>query len=221
MGRAVKRTVDLVFAGCGLLLAVPLMALAAILTRLQGDGPAFYSQVRVTEGGRHFRIHKIRSMIPDAEPDARPIWPEDHDPRITPLGRTLRRYWIDELPQLLDVLAGNLSLVGPRPERPYFAQVFARTLPKYALRHQVKGGVTGLAQVSGYVGNTSIARRLHMDLRYVRRWTPVLDLIILALTVVRMFQRPPIEAQTGHPLGSPRVGEEVESSLPKPPSTST
>jgi len=197
MARAVKRTLDLAIVALAAPVALPLVPFLALVVKIQDGGAPFYSQERVTEGSKSFVIHKIRSMVSGAEPGGKPIWPAEHDPRITAAGRFLRRFWLDELPQLWDVLRGSLSAVGPRPERPFFVQEFERDLPNYPLRHQVRAGITGLAQISGYVGNTSIGRRLHLDLRYARRWTPLMDLGIIAGTVLRMFRRPPIEAREG------------------------
>lgn len=193
MGWAVKRAMDLLIVALVAPVVIPTLLVLAVVVRLCDGGPVLYSQVRITSGGRRFRIHKLRSMIRDAEPSGRPVWPEEGDPRITPLGRILRRFWLDELPQLWDVLRGPLSLVGPRPERPFFVQDFAQRLPNYPLRHQVKAGITGLAQVTGFVGNTPIDRRLHADLRYVRRWSPLRDLAILVGTLLRATRRPPIQ----------------------------
>ena len=195
MGRAVKRTMDLLLVVLCAPIAALLLAVLAFGIRLREGAPAFYSQIRISLGGKEFRIHKLRSMVRDAEPAGQPVWPEEGDTRITPLGRFLRRFWLDELPQLWDVFRGPLSLVGPRPERPAFVQDFARRLPNYPLRHQVKAGITGLAQVTGFVGNTSIDRRLHSDLRYIRRWSPVGDLKILVGTVFRAMKRPPIHVE--------------------------
>lgn len=197
MGKAVKRAMDLILVIGGAPLVAPVLLALALIVRLREGGPAFYSQVRITLGGKEFRIHKFRSMVRDAEPDGQPVWPEEGDPRITPLGRRLRRFWLDELPQVWDVFRGPLSLVGPRPERPVFVQDFSQRLPNYPLRHQVKAGITGLAQVTGFVGNTSIDRRLRSDLRYMRRWSPVLDLKILVGTVFRAMKRPPIRVNSG------------------------
>jgi lipopolysaccharide/colanic/teichoic acid biosynthesis glycosyltransferase len=169
--------------------AIPVVLIAAAVVRLTMSGPAFYSQTRVTRGGRTFRIWKLRTMIPDAEPGGVPVWPEEDDRRITRLGRILRRLWIDEVPQLWNVLRGDMSVVGPRPERPEFVEAFAEALPKYRERHAVAAGITGLAQVRGLTGNTSIRRRLALDLLYVRSWTPGLDLWILARTAGQVFQR--------------------------------
>ena len=187
--RRIKRGLDLLF--CTLLgvPAIPVVLVAALLVRLTMSGPAFYSQFRVTRGGRVFRIWKLRTMVLDAEPGGVAVWPEEHDSRITRLGRVMRRLWIDELPQLWNVLRGEMSVVGPRPERPEFVEAFAKEMPKYQARHAVAAGITGLAQVRGLTGNTSIRRRLALDLLYVRSWTPGLDLWILARTVGQVLQR--------------------------------
>lgn len=189
MGLAVRRTIDVLLGGILAVITAPLALLAALAVRLTSRGPVFYSQVRITRGETPFRIHKIRSMINDAEPDGEAVWPEEGDPRITWLGRIMRRLWIDELPQLFDVVRGSMSLVGPRPERPSFVKDFRELLPNYPLRHQVKTGVTGLSQVLGYTGNTSLKRRLHLDLRYVAAWTPLLDLKLLVATILRIVGR--------------------------------
>lgn len=189
MGLAVRRTLDIILGSLLLLLVAPLIGLLAVAVKLTSPGPAFYSQVRVTRGGRTFRIHKLRSMVREAEPGGRPVWPEEDDPRITPLGRHLRRFWIDELPQLLDVIRGPMTLVGPRPERPAFVKEFAQSLPNYRLRHQVRSGMTGLSQVLGFTGNTPLSRRLHLDLRYITIWTPWVDGKILLATILQILAR--------------------------------
>jgi lipopolysaccharide/colanic/teichoic acid biosynthesis glycosyltransferase len=188
MARAVKRTMDVALAIVLGLPAVPVLAIAAVLVRLTSRGSALYSQTRVTLGGRNFRIWKLRTMVADAE-QGKARWPEENDPRITPLGRLLRRVWLDEVPQLWNVLCGDMSLVGPRPERPEFVEGFAAGLPKYQERHAVRAGITGLAQVKGLIGNTSIRRRLALDLLYVRSWSPRLDVRILADTVAQALRR--------------------------------
>ncbi len=192
MGRRVKFLLDRSIALALFVATAPLVLILACVARATSKGPAFYAQERITRNGRLFRILKIRSMVAEAEADGLPKWPEENDPRITAFGRFLRRYWLDELPQLANVLHGTLSLVGPRPERPHFVQVFSERLPKYPLRHQVKAGITGLAQVCGFTGNTSLSRRLHLDLRYIRLWSPALDVWILLGTVLQAVRRPPI-----------------------------
>ncbi len=195
MGRAVKTALDLLLIGLfGPVALTVILLLVPVLWWRQGR-PLFYRQTRVSLGSKPFFISKLRTMTLDAEASGEPVWPLDNDPRITPVGRLLRRYWMDELPQLWDVLRGPLSLVGPRPERPFFVQEFARRLPNYHLRHQVKAGITGLAQVTGFVGDTAIDRRLHADLRYLRRWTPLNDLKILVGTVSKAARRPPISSK--------------------------
>lgn len=189
VGRIYKRCFDLVF---GLLIATivaPVILIAILLTCLRMGWPPIYTQVRLTRDQRPFVIHKIRTMIRDAEPDGTPVWPVEDDPRITPLGHWLRRLWIDELVQLWDVLRGHMSLVGPRPERPEFASSFTREMPMYQLRCYVQAGLTGLAQARGFFGDTSIERRLDLDLEYIRSWTPLADLQILAATIGRVLAR--------------------------------
>lgn len=194
MARIVKRASDLVLALPFGLLAIPVVTCGAILVRATTPGPAFYSQTRVTRDGRLFRIWKLRTMERNAEAGT-PVWPEDNDPRITRVGRILRMVWIDELPQMWNVVCGDMSLVGPRPERPEFVEAFAAELPKYQRRHAVAAGITGLAQVTGLIGDTSIRRRLALDLHYIRIWTPGLDGWILASTAIlalrRAIGRPP------------------------------
>lgn len=190
MGKAVKRSMDLLITLILAPVVLPLCLLLAALTRLSSPGAGFYSQTRVSSGGKVFIIHKLRTMVLNAEPDGQPVWPQENDPRITLLGLFLRRTWLDELPQLWDVLVGSMSLVGPRPERPAFVQAFSQTMPKYPLRHRVKGGMTGLAQVRGLVGNTPLEKRLRHDLAYARLWSPCLDLWILAATAHRAVCRP-------------------------------
>lgn len=190
MGAAVKRCLDILLALALLPAVAPAVLLLALAVRLRSRGPAFHIQERVTRNGALFRIVKLRSMVPDAEPGGAAVWPVEGDPRITPLGHVLRRYWLDELPQILNVLAGSLSWVGPRPERPSFVQEFGCRWPNYPLRHQVKAGITGLAQVHGFTGNTSIHRRLVCDLRYARRWSAGLDLWLIFLTAFRLTRKP-------------------------------
>jgi lipopolysaccharide/colanic/teichoic acid biosynthesis glycosyltransferase len=192
MASRVKRSMDLAMVLCALPLILPLFALLVLGLRLVLRGPVFYSQVRLGLGGELITVPKLRSMIVNAEPGGVPVWPKDDDPRITRSGRLLRRFWLDELPQLMNVLLGTMSLVGPRPERPAFAQAFSAQWPKYPLRHRVPVGMTGLAQVNGFLGDTSICRRLRHDLAYARRWSPAMDLWILAVTALRAVRRRPI-----------------------------
>lgn len=185
----VKRSMDLLLALPLVCLAAPFVLVTALVVLIFERHVPFYSQIRITANGRPFRILKVRSMRPDAEPNDRPVWPTLTDRRMTPIGRFLRKAYLDELPQLLNVVAGSMSLVGPRPERPEFAQVFASSLPKYKLRHRVPGGLTGWAQVQGYAGNTSIRRRLYCDIQYVDSWNPAFDICIIIMTLLRVVLR--------------------------------
>jgi exopolysaccharide biosynthesis polyprenyl glycosylphosphotransferase len=179
----VKRTLDLAGAALGLiLLSGPLLAIALLVKLTSPDGPVFHCQERVGLDGRPFQCVKFRSMRPNAERETGPIWATADDPRKTRLGAFLRRFSLDELPQLINVLVGEMSLVGPRPERPFFVEQFRRTVPGYWDRHREKGGITGWAQVHGLRGNTSIEERTAYDLWYVENWTPWLDVKIILKT---------------------------------------
>jgi Undecaprenyl-phosphate glucose phosphotransferase len=186
----VKRTLDIMVSGVALVvLAIP-MAIMAALVRLTSPGPVFYTQERMGLDGRPFTVYKFRSMYQDAEETSGPIWARDDDPRTTPIGNWLRRLDLDELPQLWNVLKGEMSLVGPRPERPFFVEQFKHRIPQYMLRHKVKAGITGWAQVNGWRGNTSLEKRIEYDLYYIENWSMSLDIKIIWLTLVRgLFQR--------------------------------
>jgi Undecaprenyl-phosphate glucose phosphotransferase len=183
--RLAKRTMDLVLSSVALVLLSPLMAVLALATKLTSPGPVLYRQTRTGLGGRSFQMLKFRSMRPDAEQETGPIWATPDDNRCTRLGRLMRRWSLDELPQLFNVLAGDMSLVGPRPERGVFVDQFCRQIPGYAQRHQVKAGMTGWAQVNGWRGNTSLRHRLQCDLYYIAHWSLWLDLQILLMTLWR------------------------------------
>ncbi len=183
----IKRVFDLVCSGFGLIVLSPLLLLTAILVRLDSPGPVFYAQERVGMNGRRFRMYKFRSMRVDAEAHG-PGWTVKDDPRRTALGTTLRRLSIDELPQLWNVFAGDMSLVGPRPEQPHFVEEFRGSIPRYMLRHHVKAGLTGWAQVNGLRGDTPLEDRIRYDLYYVQNWSLWFDLRILFLTVLRVFK---------------------------------
>ncbi|HVX64702.1 MAG TPA: sugar transferase [Pirellulales bacterium] len=186
-GVVVKRAVD--FFGSLILLTlcgIPMLAVALFI-KLTSPGPAIYRQERVGLGGRRFNLLKFRTMRVDAEEATGPVWAQEHDPRRTPFGAFLRRWSIDELPQLINVLRGEMSLVGPRPERPYFVAKFSQELPAYMQRHSVLPGLTGWAQLNGLRGNTSISMRLDFDLYYIRHWSAAFDLFILILTPFKML----------------------------------
>ena len=181
----VKRLFDIAFAGLLLILALPIMLLTAVLVALEGGFPIFYRQERVGINGRLFNVIKFRSMGTDAEKDGKPRWASGNDCRVTRVGRFIRKTRIDELPQLLNVLKGDMSLVGPRPERPYFVDQLTREIPFYAVRHSVKPGVTGWAQVRYHYGASveDSAEKLQYDLYYVKNHTLFLDLVVLFETV--------------------------------------
>ena len=183
LARMAKRLADVLVSSLLLLLLSPLFSLVAVAILLTSGRPVFYSQERVGQGGRRFRIIKFRSMRTDAERDIGPIWASDHDSRCTRIGDWLRHTNIDELPQLFNVLKGEMSLVGPRPERPFFVDQFRREIPDYDLRHAVPAGMTGWAQVHGWRGRTSLRKRLQYDLDYIQRWSFWLDFLIMFMTI--------------------------------------
>ena len=183
----VKRAIDIAISGAALVvLAIPFWVIA-LLVKLTSRGEVFYRQERMGLDGKPFMIYKFRSMYEDAEAVSGPVFASEQDPRRTPLGKLLRRSNIDELPQLWNVLKGEMSIVGPRPERPLFVAQFKDKIPQYMLRHKVKAGITGWAQVHGWRGNTSIEKRIEYDLYYIENWSVRLDLKIIWLTVVRGF----------------------------------
>jgi len=184
-----KRAIDFGISGAALVaLSVPLTVIAALI-RYTSRGPIFYKQERMGLDGKAFNVYKFRSMYAGAEDQTGPIWARDDDPRCTPVGRWLRRLDLDELPQLLNVLRGDMSIVGPRPERPYFVEQFKHRIPQYMLRHKVKAGITGWAQVNGWRGNTSLEKRIEYDLYYIENWSVGLDLKIMWLTLLRGVQK--------------------------------
>ena len=188
----VKRALDIALSAATLVVLVIPMAIIALLVRWTSPGPVFYRQERMGLDGRAFTVFKIRSMFVDAEETSGPVWARDDDPRTTTVGRWLRRFDLDELPQFWNVLKGDMSIVGPRPERPFFVEQFKHRIPQYMLRHKVKAGITGWAQVNGWRGNTSLEKRIEYDLYYIENWSVTLDIKIMWLTLVRgLFQRSP------------------------------
>ena len=185
--RTAKRAMDLVIGGLALGLLTPLMLVLAALVKRGSPGPILFRQTRMGLRGRTFQMLKFRSMRSDAEAATGPVWATTDDPRCTPLGQFMRRWSLDELPQLINVLRGDMSLVGPRPERGVFVERFRKRIPNYAQRHQVKTGMTGWAQIHGWRGDTSLRQRIRCDLYYVSHWSLWLDLRILVLTVWRGF----------------------------------
>jgi exopolysaccharide biosynthesis polyprenyl glycosylphosphotransferase len=180
-----KRLFDLLVSLVGLLLSLPFLALTALLLKLNSRGPVFHRQTRVGLDGRIFKMIKFRTMVRDAEKNTGPIWSPRNDPRVTRVGKYLRKLSIDELPQLINVLLGEMSLVGPRPERPELVERFKASIPRYMLRHRVKTGMTGWAQVHGLRGNTPLDQRIEFDIFYIQNWTFRLDLEILFRTFIK------------------------------------
>jgi len=186
-GALAKRVTDTVVSAVALILLSPLLALIAGLIKLTSPGPILYSQERMGLDGRSFAMLKFRSMRVDAERVSGAVWANAHDPRRTKFGTLLRKTSLDELPQFWNVLRGDMSLVGPRPERPVFVSKFRTQIPHYMLRHKVRSGITGWAQVNGWRGNTSLDRRIECDLFYIRNWSYGLDLKILTMTLWKGF----------------------------------
>ena len=186
----VKRTMDMLLSFLGLVVLSPVLLLIAALVKLTSPGPIFFRQERCGLNGDTFQMLKFRSMRVDAEVQTGAVWAQKDDPRRTTLGTFLRKTSLDELPQLFNVLMGDMSLVGPRPERPVFIQQFQKTIPNYMVRHCVKAGITGWAQVHGWRGNTSLRKRVQYDLYYITHWTPWLDLRIMWMTLFQgLFHR--------------------------------
>jgi exopolysaccharide biosynthesis polyprenyl glycosylphosphotransferase len=183
----VKRGLDIVGSAVGLVLLSPIMMFLAMLIKLESAGPVFYTQERMGLDGKRFMMLKFRSMRTDAEVDTGPVWATTNDSRRTRLGTTIRRLSIDEFPQLANVLLGDMSLVGPRPERPIFVEQFKLSIPRYRDRHREKAGITGWAQINGLRGDTSIIERTKYDLWYIENWSLALDFRIMARTFIQMF----------------------------------
>lgn len=182
--RFVKRGFDLVVAAAAMLLLSPVMLIVALAIWIEDGGPVFYRQVRMGLDGKPFDIVKFRSMRVGAESATGAVWAAKEDPRRTRVGRFIRAWSLDELPQLWNVLVGDMSVIGPRPERPEFVEQFRAEFPHYMLRHKVRAGITGWAQVHGWRGNTSMRARIEHDLYYIENWSLLLDVKILAMTVV-------------------------------------
>ena len=187
LNATVKRMVDIFGAVVALILFSPIMLVTAGLIKLTSPGPLIYKQERVGLHNRPFSMYKFRSMEVQEPDKEKGKWTTPHDPRVTPVGRFIRKTSIDEMPQLINVLMGDMSLVGPRPERPFFVEKFKEEIPRYMIKHQVRPGMTGWAQVNGYRGDTSIAKRIEHDLYYIENWTLGFDFKILFLTFFKGF----------------------------------
>lgn len=184
----VKRAMDMIISSAGLVFLSPFLLFTALLIKLESRGPVLYSQVRVGLDSKPFPMLKFRSMRVDAEEDTGPVWATPDDPRRTRLGGFLRNTSIDELPQLINVLLGEMSIVGPRPERPVFVEQFQQVIPRYMERHQEKAGITGWAQVNGLRQDTSIIERTKYDVYYVENWSILFDIKIILRQIINQFR---------------------------------
>ena len=184
---AMKRVMDIAGAICAIILFSPIMMFSVIMIKLTSPGPLIFKQERVGLHNHTFMMYKFRSMDVQPPEKEKTKWTVKDDPRVTNFGKFMRKTSIDELPQLFNVLKGEMSLVGPRPERPFFVEKFKEEIPRYMIKHQVRPGLTGWAQVNGYRGNTSIRKRIEYDLYYIENWTLGLDVKILFLTIFKGF----------------------------------
>jgi len=182
-----KRIFDVTFSVLVLLITLPITLLIALAIKLSGRGPVFFVQERVGLNGRVFRMFKFRTMNVGSPEEGNTRWTCEEDPRRTRVGSFLRKTNLDELPQFLNVVKGDMSIVGPRPERPFFVERFLNEFDRYNSRHMFKAGITGWAQVNGWRGDTSIAKRVEYDLYYLRNWSLTFDLQIISMTLLRMF----------------------------------
>ena len=187
LNKWMKRGVDIFGAIVAIILFSPVMIVTAIMIKKTSPGPLIFSQERVGLQNRPFKMYKSRSMIVQDEKKEKKGWTTKDDPRVTTVGRFIRKTSIDELPQLFNILVGDMSLVGPRPERPFFVEKFREEIPRYMVKHQVRPGLTGWAQVNGYRGNTSIRKRIDYDLYYIENWSVGLDVKIILLTFFKGF----------------------------------
>ena len=183
----IKRTMDIVGSIVGIIVTSPLMLLMCLIIKLTSPGPLIYKQERVGLHNQTFWMYKFRSMEVQPESEEKKAWTVKNDPRVTPVGKFMRHTSIDELPQLFNILKGNMSLVGPRPERPFFVEKFREEIPRYMVKHQVRPGLTGCAQVNGYRGDTSIRKRIECDLYYIENWSIGFDIKIIFLTFFKGF----------------------------------
>ena len=182
-----KRAVDIVGSFLGLIIISPLLLVVSIIIKITSKGPVIFKQERVGLHNKTFKMYKFRTMYVQAPDEEEKAWTVKGDARVTKVGRFLRKTSIDELPQLFNILKGNMSIVGPRPERPQFVEKFKEEIPRYMIKHQVRPGLTGWAQVNGYRGDTSIRKRIDYDLYYIENWSMALDIKIMFLTIFKGF----------------------------------
>lgn len=190
LGLLVKRAFDIIFSLTFLIVFSPVYLICALFVRLSSPGPVFFLQERMGLDGKKFNCIKFRGMYVDAEAKSGPVWAKSNDDRTTPIGKWLRKTSLDEIPQFINVLKGDMSVVGPRPERPVFVNDFKEQIPGYLLRHKVKAGITGWAQINGWRGNTSLEKRIECDLWYIQNWNFWLDMKIVLLTPVKGLIHP-------------------------------
>lgn len=183
----IKRIVDIIGAIFALIIFSPIMLIAAIAIKASGDGPVIFKQERVGLHNKNFQMYKFRTMAVQKPQEESKAWTVKNDPRVTKIGKLLRKTSLDELPQFFNILKGDMSLVGPRPERPVFVEKFKEEIPRYMIKHQVRPGLTGWAQVNGYRGDTSIRKRIDCDIYYIENWTFGFDIKILFMTVFKGF----------------------------------
>lgn len=189
--RTVKRMLDFTVSLFGIIFSAPLMVLIALIIKLDSRGPIFFKQTRVGMRGKIFNMYKFRTMIQDAEAKTGPVWAKENDSRITRIGNFLRKTHLDELPQFFNVLRGEMSLVGPRPERPYFVQEFRKIIPHYERRLYAKPGITGLAQIKRGYDQTlaDVKKKLKYDILYAQKVCPLLDFKLIAMTAIAVIAR--------------------------------
>lgn len=187
INKFIKRIFDIIGSIIAIMIASIPMLIVAIIIKTTSKGPLIFSQIRVGLHNREFKMYKFRSMEEQPKDKEQSAWTTQNDPRVTPIGKFIRKTSIDELPQLFNVLKGDMSLVGPRPERPFFVEKFKEEIPRYMIKHQVRPGMTGWAQINGYRGDTSIRKRIEHDLYYIENWTFGLDIKIMFLTIFRGF----------------------------------
>ena len=183
----IKRLLDIIGSLCALIISSPILLGVAIAIKLDDGGPVFFSQTRIGLHGKPFKMYKFRSMEIQKESEEKKAWTVKNDPRVTGIGKFMRHTSLDELPQLFNILKGEMSLVGPRPERPFFVEKFREEIPRYMVKHQVRPGLTGWAQVNGYRGDTSIRKRIECDLYYIENWSVGFDIKIMFLTIFKGF----------------------------------
>lgn len=182
-----KRTVDIIGSAVGIVVLSPLLLIIACLVKFTSKGPLIFKQERVGLRNETFMMYKFRTMKVQDEKEEKKAWTVKNDPRVTKIGKFLRKTSLDELPQLFNILKGEMSIVGPRPERPFFVEKFKEEIPRYMIKHQVRPGLTGWAQVNGYRGDTSIKKRIEYDLYYIENWTMGFDIKIMFMTFFKGF----------------------------------